>query len=112
MQPTPIRARAEVWATCLISELELIVQGSLRPDLTLILDIPVELGLKRASERSDPDRFEQEKTEFFERVRNGYLQIAASTPIAAWLSMPLSPLTSAEDYHALEAFWYSSEESG
>ena len=45
----------------LIAELELIVQGSLRPDLTLILDIPVEIGLQRANERSEPDRFEREK---------------------------------------------------
>ena len=49
----------------LISELEVLVQGSLRPDLTLILDIPVEVGLQRASERSTPDRFELERIEFF-----------------------------------------------
>jgi len=54
----------------LIRELELMVQGSLQPDLTLILDIPVQIGLARASERSAPDRFEQEQVEFFERVRN------------------------------------------
>ena len=64
----------------LISELELLVQGSLRPDLTLILDIPVEVGLQRAGERSTPDRFELERVEFFERVRNRYLQIAADSP--------------------------------
>ena len=52
----------------MIEGLELLVQGSLRPDLTIILDIPVELGLQRASERSEPDRFEQEKIEFFEKV--------------------------------------------
>ena len=60
----------------LIAELETIVQGTLRPDLTLILDIPVELGLKRASDRSEPDRFEQEKMAFFQAVRNGCLNIA------------------------------------
>jgi dTMP kinase len=64
----------------LISELELLVQGSLRPDLTLILDIPVEVGLQRAGKRSTPDRFELEQVEFFERVRNRYLQIAAESP--------------------------------
>ena len=64
----------------LISELELLVQGSLRPDLTLILDIPVEVGLQRAGERSTPDRFELEKIEFFQRVRNRYLQIASDNP--------------------------------
>lgn len=64
----------------LITELEVLVQGSLRPDLTLILDIPVELGLKRAGQRSTPDRFELEQLEFFERVRNRYLQIAEENP--------------------------------
>lgn len=100
--------------TSLISELELIVQGSLRPDLTLILDIPVEMGLKRASERSAPDRFEQEKTEFFDRVRNGYLQIADEHPdrcVVIDASQPLDEVQR-ELSIALEAFWYSSEESG
>lgn len=64
----------------LIRDLELMVQGSLQPDLTLILDIPVQVGLARASERSAPDRFEQEQIEFFERVRNRYLQIAQNNP--------------------------------
>ncbi len=64
----------------LITELEQIVQGDLRPDLTLILDISVEIGLKRASERSAPDRFEQEQIEFFDRVRQGYLKIAEENP--------------------------------
>ncbi len=64
----------------LIRDLELMVQGSLQPDLTLILDIPVQVGLARASERSTPDRFEQEQVEFFERVRNRYLQIAQDNP--------------------------------
>lgn len=64
----------------LIRDLELMVQGSLQPDLTLILDIPVQVGLARASERSTPDRFELEQVEFFERVRNRYLQIAQDNP--------------------------------
>jgi dTMP kinase len=97
-----------------ISELELIVQGSLRPDLTLILDIPVEIGLKRASERSEPDRFEQEKTEFFQRVRNGYLDIAKHNPdrcVVIDASQSLEAVQR-EISIALEAFWFSSEESG
>jgi dTMP kinase len=48
--------------------------------MTLLLDLPVELGLKRAGERSAPDRFEQEKQEFFERVRAAYLAMAAAEP--------------------------------
>jgi dTMP kinase len=56
------------------------VQKGLRPDLTLLLDIPVEQGLARAGQRSVPDRFEREKIDFFERVRNHYLAAAANEP--------------------------------
>ena len=98
----------------LIAELEMIVQGSLRPDLTLILDIPVELGLKRASDRSEPDRFELEQTEFFELVRNGYLKIAEQNPDRCVVIDASQPLADVQrDINiALEAFWFSSEESG
>ena len=90
------------------------MQGSLRPDLTLILDVPVELGLKRASARSDPDRFEQEKTEFFDLVRNGYLEIARQNPDRCVVIDASEPLQTVqrELSIALEAFWYSCEESG
>jgi dTMP kinase len=63
-----------------IRTLEDWVQQGLRPDLTLLLDIPVEQGLGRAGLRSVPDRFEREKIDFFERVRNRYLVTAASEP--------------------------------
>jgi len=63
-----------------IKVLEDWVQGDLRPDLTLLLDVPVEVGMKRASERSAPDRFEQEQNEFFQRVRTAYLQRAEAEP--------------------------------
>jgi len=56
------------------------VQQGLRPDLTLLLDIPAVQGLERAGKRSAPDRFEREKTDFFERVRNCYLAAAAKDP--------------------------------
>ncbi len=59
-----------------IAALEQLVQGDLRPDLTLLLDVPVEIGLERAGNRSKPDRFEQEEVEFFERVRQTYLEMA------------------------------------
>jgi len=55
-------------------------QQGLRPDLTLLLDIPVEQGLGRAGQRSAPDRFEREKIDFFERVRNRYLAAAKNEP--------------------------------
>lgn len=63
-----------------IAALESWVQGDFRPDLTLLLDLPVEMGLKRAGERSEPDRFEREKLDFFERVRACYLQMAEAHP--------------------------------
>ncbi len=56
-----------------ITQLEQWVQGNLRPDLTLLLDMPVKQGLQRAGQRSIPDRFEREQQSFFERVRETYL---------------------------------------
>ncbi len=58
--------------------LENLVQGSLRPDMTLLLDLPVETGLSRAGQRSVPDRFEQEDLDFFQRVRAAYRDRAAA----------------------------------
>ncbi|MCG7960292.1 MAG: dTMP kinase [Candidatus Thiodiazotropha taylori] len=63
-----------------IASLEQFVQGELRPDLTLLLDLPVEQGLARAGQRSEPDRFEKQEMSFFEKVRAGYLEIAAREP--------------------------------
>jgi dTMP kinase len=63
-----------------IESLEMLVHGDLQPDLTLLLDLPVELGLKRAARRSQADRFEQESTLFFERVRAAYLERAQAAP--------------------------------
>ncbi len=63
-----------------ISMLEEWVQQGLRPDLTLLLDAPVSTGLERAAKRSEKDRFESEALDFFEAVRNCYLQIAKNEP--------------------------------
>jgi dTMP kinase len=66
-----------------IRQLEALVQGVRRPDLTLLLDVPVELGLRRARRRDAgriQDRFERERAEFFERVRAGYLRRARAEP--------------------------------
>ena len=63
-----------------IEVLEQLVQGDLRPDLTLILDLPVEVGLARAAARSEKDRFEKEDVAFFNRVRDAYLQRAGQRP--------------------------------
>lgn len=63
-----------------IAVLENWVQQGLRPNLTLLLDLPVAQGLARAGSRSSPDRFEREQQAFFERVRHGYLEAAAREP--------------------------------
>ena len=63
-----------------IAQLEQWVQGDLRPDLTLILDLPVDVGLERAGKRSAPDRFELEKHDFFNKVRDAYLARASKHP--------------------------------
>lgn len=63
-----------------VSWLETRVQGELRPDLTLLLDADPAIGLARAGARGAADRFEQERIEFFSRVRAGYLARAAAEP--------------------------------
>lgn len=63
-----------------IGQLENWVQGDLRPDLTILLDVPVAMGMERAGKRSAPDRFEREKLDFFERVRGTYLARASLYP--------------------------------
>jgi len=63
-----------------IAELEEWVQGNLRPDLTVILDAPVEIGRARAGKRSEPDRIEQEQDDFFQRVRNAYINMSEHYP--------------------------------
>lgn len=67
-----------------IALLEKLVQGELRPDLTLLLDAPLEIAAARAQERNaargSTDRFEREKQDFFERVRRVYLERARREP--------------------------------
>ena len=63
-----------------IAELETMIQGELRPGLTLLLDLPVAQGLARAEARSKKDRFEAEQQMFFERVRASYRARAQAEP--------------------------------
>lgn len=63
-----------------VAELEQWVQQGLQPDLTLLLDLPIDVGMGRAGQRSEPDRFEREQHSFFERVRSYYLAAAAREP--------------------------------
>lgn len=64
----------------LISRLQDMVQGRLRPDLTVLLDAAPEVGLARMRERSALDRFEVETINFFQRVRHKYLELAGRHP--------------------------------
>lgn len=63
-----------------IAQLETLVQGDLRPDLTVLLDVPLEVGMARAAQRGELDRMEQESQAFFERVRSTYLTRAEQSP--------------------------------
>ena len=64
-----------------ITQLKILVHAELAPDMTLLLDAPVEVGMSRAQGRGELDRFEQEQMSFFERVRQSYLQQAAAEPL-------------------------------
>lgn len=63
-----------------VALLETFVQGDFRPDLTLLLDAPIEVGMQRARDRGKLDRFEEEHVEFFEKVRDNYLNRAKQAP--------------------------------
>lgn len=63
-----------------IAELEKLVLADLRPDLTLLFDVPVEIGLARAGKRGDLDRIEREDLNFFQRIRDTYLSRADAEP--------------------------------
>jgi dTMP kinase len=67
----------------LLNAMQRVTIGDLKPDLTLILDVPVEVGLKRAAARrgsATPDRFESEDLQFHRELREGYREIAAAEP--------------------------------
>jgi len=67
----------------IIKVLERVSIGDVAPDLTVILDVPVSLGIERARERrgaAEPDRFEAESAEFHQQLRDGFLSIAAKEP--------------------------------
>jgi dTMP kinase len=63
-----------------IAQLELWVQESLQPDITLLFDVPVDVSIKRLAHAREPDKFERESRAFFEKIRETYLLRAAQNP--------------------------------
>jgi dTMP kinase len=66
-----------------LNAMQRVTIGNLKPDLTIVLDVPVEIGLKRAAARrgnGEPDRFESENIQFHQDLRDAFRQIAAEDP--------------------------------
>ncbi len=80
-----------------IASLERYVQQELEPDLTLLFDAPVEVGLARAKRRGAADRFESEDLDFFRRIREAYLTRARSVPRRIRLIDASQPLPAVQD---------------
>ena len=80
------------------------VQKSLSPDLTLLLDAPVEIGMERADKRGELDRFESEDLRFFESIREKYLELAREQTdrIVVTVTNPLNKQTT---YH----LWFQND---
>jgi dTMP kinase len=64
----------------LIQQIDAVALSQYQPDQTILLDLPIEIGLQRASLRGELDRFERESTSFFDRVRRAFLCRAAEQP--------------------------------
>ena len=96
-----------------IATLETLVQGDLQPDLTVLLDVPVEVGASRADQRSKPDRFELQASEFKSRVRQCYLSRASADPKRIKVVDAGQPLESVQQAveETLTAFWASLPDS-
>lgn len=97
-----------------IEALESWVQGELQPDLTILLDVPVDVGMTRAGQRSAPDRFESQQQAFFERVRGTYLARASTFPERFRIVDASQSLTAvqADLRQALDGFLQSQDAGG
>lgn len=83
--------------TAAIGTLEQLVHGDLQPDLTLLLDAPVEIGQARIAHRGALDRFEVEQRQFFERVRAAYRLRAQEAPRRFLMLDASQPLAAVQD---------------
>ncbi len=81
----------------MIAWLEEKVQNGLKPDLTFLLDAPIEIGMQRANKRGKLDRFESEQQAFFQRVRKTYLQRAEEYPEVIKIINADQPLQQVQD---------------
>ncbi|MEM7282222.1 MAG: dTMP kinase [Pseudomonadota bacterium] len=90
-----------------IDQLEQLVLGSARPDLTLLLDMPTQSAANRVEKRGNKDRFEMEEIEFFARVRETYLTRAREFPQRIKVIQADQDIESvkADIVTALDAFW-------
>ena len=80
-----------------IRVLEALVQQGLKPDMTILFDAPVKVGLERAVNRSEADRFESETVNFFERVRQEYLGLAREEPDRIFIVNADQPLENVQE---------------
>lgn len=74
--------------------------GGLRPDLIVLIDVPVEVGLQRVTRRGEHDRLESEQRTFHERVRQGYFELMKAEP-ARWLRLDGVP----EPQRVFDSLW-------
>jgi dTMP kinase len=80
----------------LIQQIDLVALDQYQPDITILLDLPVEVGLERAGSRGELDRFELESKAFFSRVRDAFLNRASQDPdrfIVIDAGLPLSEVS-------------------
>ncbi|PQQ27646.1 dTMP kinase [Photorhabdus hindustanensis] len=96
----------------LMSSLRDTVLGDFRPDLTIYLDLPPQIGLLRARERGELDRIEKESMDFFDRTRSRYLEFAAQDKSIATVdaTQPIEQVQ-ADIYQVLEQ-WLKQQENG
>lgn len=81
----------------LIEQLKKLSQQGVEPDRTFLLDAPIDIGMGRARARGPADRFESEQMDFFNRVRQGFLSLAAQYPQRITSINAAQPLLAVQD---------------